>query len=234
MSVRRVRRWWLGLALGAGVTAGGCFDGEELTDGLPCTEDSHCGGSLRCLADPAYPGTLSCQQVDSACPDTDASCDSSATTVSTTAGTMSTTADSMSTTVGSTCVSLGESCANGEVCCTGSCLDDGTGTALTCRQTCSYGTECAESCCCTPLGATGYNTCEDTSFCGPEAACPSAGCASPGSLCSYDADCCGGRCLLNAVGSYSCFKTCTVPTDCASACCNYKPDFATSICEQSC
>lgn len=33
----------LALALGA------CFDGEELTEGLPCQQNSHCGGQLLCV-----------------------------------------------------------------------------------------------------------------------------------------------------------------------------------------
>lgn len=192
-----------------------CFDGEELTEGLRCEQDSHCGGSLKCLggvcADPdcASGGTSDCDST------------ADATTVSTTV--------SMSTTVGATCASLGESCANGEACCEGQCIDDGTG-SLACRQTCYAGTECADSCCCAAI-PTGYNVCVPTDSCGADAACPGPGCASAGSLCGSDLDCCAGRCLPNAASTHSCFKTCTAPSDCASGCCNYKAEFATSICE---
>ena len=192
---------------------GACFDEEELTDGLPCTQDSHCGGNLQCLA--------------GVCGNSGGADDASSgmTTVAMT--------DASASSAESACVSEGQSCAGGQACCVGICADYGG--SQVCAQSCSSGAECASTCCCAPLTDGTGSACVETSNCGQEAACVSAGCASPGSQCYSDTDCCGGRCSLNGAGTANqCFKTCTVPTDCVSGCCNYHSELGTSLCEVGC
>jgi hypothetical protein len=103
-----------------------------------------------------------------------------------------------------------------------------------CEQTCSRGADCG-SCCCVPLMNMTANVCVDISYCGAEQYCGGA-CGSPGSICSYDDDCCdpspyGAVCIQNAGGWTSCFKVCSTSTDCASGCCNYNAQSGQNICE---
>ncbi len=194
---------------------GACFDEEELTQDLPCTEDSHCGGDLRCLPGTGGPGT--CDNPDDA--------SSGMTTVAMT--------DASASSAESACISEGQSCAGGQACCVGICADFGGNQV--CAQSCSSGAECASTCCCEPLADLSGSACVATANCGLEAACLSAGCASPGSQCYSDTECCGGRCSLNGAGTANqCFKTCTVPTDCVSGCCNFHPELGASLCEAGC
>jgi len=237
-----VRVWVALVALG---TLGACFDGPEEIVGLKCNDDSHCGHGTRCVPlgiDVDFDGISDseCQEIDE-CAETGVDCSASATQTttspSTTEATVSTTDTTMSTTASSAesaCVSEGGSCAGGEACCSGTCADSGAG--YVCATACYTGVECAASCCCAS-GQTydGYTTsvCASTAVCGQEASCLQPGtCSSPGSLCSYDQDCCGGRCVLNGTGTANqCFKGCTQPTDCVSGCCNYHSELATSLCE---
>lgn len=176
----------LSFALAAMVAmSSSCFDGDELTDGLKCTQESHCGPGLNCI-------NLVCQDPDDVCADT-LPCPTDATN----------TEPTMSGGGENTCASLGDSCAAGEVCCEGSCFDVGAGD-LRCVTTCGSGTECADTCCCQVLGDTGVRACVETSVCGSDATC-SPGCAALGSACYSDSDCCGGFCLDNGSGFSSCF-----------------------------
>lgn len=177
------------LTLAAIVALGSsCFDGDELTDGLKCTQDSHCGPNLKCL-------NAICQDPDDLCGDTDA-CNASATITDAT--------NTMSGGGENTCAADGDSCAAGEVCCSGSCIDFGDG--LRCGTTCGSGTECADTCCCQPVGPSGLQACVDTAACGSDSTCsPGSGCAALGSSCYYESDCCGGLCLADAQGRYSCY-----------------------------
>jgi hypothetical protein len=244
-----VRASIAGLLLGVVGAMGACFDGAEEIEGLKCADDSHCPGKFRCVplgidVDGDLAPDSECQELDS-CAETGVDCSASATqstTVSTTDPTVSTTDPTVSTTdptassAESTCRSEGDSCAGGEACCSGTCADYGAG--LVCTSSCSSGVECLSSCCCVSgLTIDGYeqNVCGPTNLCGQEASCTNPGyCSSPGSECYYDADCCNGRCVPNISGITQCFKTCTVPTDCVSGCCNYKSDLGTYLCEASC
>lgn len=237
MRLRNLFRRSLGHSLGfwALLSASACFDGEELTEGLKCTQKSHCGGDLECLGgfcvDPNDDGcdtdpsvcsmgsaSLTVGSPDSGVPATDDGA-ASMTAAMTTAST---------TPVEPTCGQQYESCFESGCCDFGVCVNHGDGTA-TCRAQCNIGTEC-DTCCCVQL-ETGGNACVDTAYCGQEAQCLG-GCASPGSACYGDYDCCnGGRCLLNAGNWYSCFKPCTYPTDCVSGCCNYNATIGSNICE---
>jgi len=228
----------IGLALVLSPSA--CFDPEELTEGLQCTQASHCGGSLQCVngfcVNPSEPDP--CDTDPAACNQSSASLSDSlsAGTPADAGGTGADGADSLTTSVSMTaaddstaCADQYESCYDNGGCCNfGLCVNYGNGTA-TCQEQCNIGTECA-SCCCIQL-ETGGNACVDTTYCGQEAQCLG-GCASPGAACYGDYDCCGGgRCLLNAGNWYSCFKPCTGPADCVSGCCNYNATIGSNICE---
>jgi hypothetical protein len=161
-----------------------CFDGDELTEGLRCAKESHCGPGLDCI-------NAICQNPADVCADTVCPTDDTDSDPSNGAGE-------------NTCAGDGDSCAAGEVCCSGSCIDFGDG--LRCGTPCGSGTECADTCCCQPVGVSGQQACVATSACGSDASCtPNSGCAALGSSCYGDYDCCGGLCLADASGQYSCY-----------------------------
>jgi hypothetical protein len=224
------------LALLASTAA--CFDGEELTDGLRCAQASHCGGDLQCVSGYCMdPADMGCDTDPSLCGQPSSVSDSLTTSAPGDGGggsggdaSASATSPMSTSTAGvpPACGQQYESCLESGCCEFGFCVYHVDGRA-TCEEQCFVGGECS-SCCCQQADA-GTFACADTIDCGQEAQCFGT-CASAGSACSGDYDCCdGGRCLVNAGGWSSCFKPCTYPTDCVSGCCNYNSTIGVSICE---
>jgi len=219
-------RGWFGIAGLAWLA--GCFDAAELTKGLACEKDSHCGGGLKCVVIPGNTPLASCQDLDEICDAIPGGCPD-------TSGTSPVTLDPSDSadptaTAESACVAEDTACGGPEQCCSGVCADTGAGFSV-CAQSCDSGGECL-SCCCLPTTDITVSACTQTpAQCGPDAVCPG-GCGAAGSQCDQDYDCCGpGRCVFDDVDQRNeCFTTCTVATDCPSGCCIDRIDLGTSLC----
>jgi len=230
---RSFRTRWAAVCL-AGLLGPGCFDGKEATEGLRCLEDDHCAGGLRCVA--GICGDASeCDESGGQCGDQPSQSSGLGQLSIGDGGNGGTGLDDGN----GSCVQAGQDCIN-DPCCSGTCVDYGNGTR-TCSDACGAGSECP-SCCCVQLAdAAAGNVCVDISNCGQEAQlCIPDTCASAGSACQSDADCCdaalgaGAVCINNSGGWNSCFKTCTMPSDCNSGCCVFNAGRAVSICEANC